>query len=79
MQQVFKALEGNHAVRASGQLVWQMKTVNRVEKKERADAFVKIFAVTAECLKLRTGLQQFGGRRPRANGVERLVADFRIR
>ena len=80
VQQVFKALERNHAApRRRRQFVRQMKTVDGVKKKQRADALVKIVAVPAKGVQFGAGGEQLLAGTRRANGVERLVADLRIR
>ena len=79
LEQMLKALEGNHPVRARRQFPGEMKAVDRVKEEQRADALVKIFAAPAEGVQFRARGQQFVRRGAGANGVERLVADFRIR
>src|ERR1035437_2797901 len=76
---MLKTFERNHAVGTGGNFRRQMKPVDGVKKKQRTDAFVKIFAAAAKCVQLRAGRKQFGGGSFRADGVERLVADFWIR
>ena len=55
LQQMLGAFERNHAARARRQFAGQMKPVNRVKKKQRADALVKIISAAAESVEFRAG------------------------
>jgi len=73
------AFERNEPARVHAGFRRQMKTMNGVEKKEGAYAFVKILATDTESFEVLAFRQQLCQRRPAANRIKRLVADRRVR
>ena len=74
MQKLLVTLEWDEAVAGGGgggKLRRQMKPVNRVEKEQRANAFVKIVALPAEGVEFRGGGQEFFGSGFGAKRVQR--------
>ena len=56
----------------------QMKPMEGVEEKQRPDPFIKIFAAAAKGVELGAFFHQRLQGKPRAEGIERLIADGRI-
>src|SRR5207253_279431 len=58
LEQMLVAVKGNQPARLQPRFVRQMEAINRIEKKQRPHALVKIRALMAKLLQLRRGREQ---------------------
>ncbi len=78
-QQMDVALEGNAALRRRGLALRDLEAVNRIEEEQRAHALVEVVRAAAELLQRSALAHQIRERKLRAERLQRLVADSRVR